>query len=71
MLDISFMSQSSSSKNGLLIKNSHSSQTTLLYSSLLWEISAEVNNRILGWWLSLENFPAQDSFLMLLKWPCI
>lgn len=48
-LDISFMSQSSSSKNGLLIKNSHSSRTTLLYSFILWEIATEVNNHILGW----------------------
>lgn len=47
MLDISFMSQSSSSKNGLLFKNSPS--WTTLYTLILWEIAAEVHNRILGW----------------------
>lgn len=67
MLDISFMSQSSSSENGLLYRGpqfyiSGSSEKLLLDSTI---------NHILGWWPSVENIAAQDLFLILLKWPYI
>lgn len=78
MLDVSCMLKSSSSKNGLLVKNSHSSWITILYFWILWEVTAEPNNHILGWWRSLENDALQDPLpnypfgnLTLPKWSYI
>ena len=71
MLDISFMSPSCSSKKDLLIKNSLSSWTTLLYFLILWDVAIELNKHILGWWLSLENVAVQDPLMTLLKSSCI
>ena len=71
MLDISPVSQPSSSRNGLLVKNSRSSLAIILYFWILWEVTTELINSVLGWWPFLENIAVQDALLILLKWPWI